>query len=130
MVPTVREAKGVVHEVVMWPGLTSGEVNGVSGDAVSREVVMLVNRWWQPYSFAGATQGPALMGRGWGIKAEQGPSKKGSVTPVPEELRANQETKARTQWANLEGIQKSGHTRDTPPWHPSTRFKAAQGLPA
>ena len=26
MVPTVREAKGVVHEVVMWPGLTSGEV--------------------------------------------------------------------------------------------------------
>ena len=28
---------------------------GVSGDVVSREVVMLINRWWQPYSFAGAS---------------------------------------------------------------------------
>lgn len=100
----------------------------MSGDMVSRAVVMLVNRWWQPYSVAGATQGPALMGRGWGIQAGQGPSKKCSITPVPAKLRANQETKARSQWAKLEGIQKSGHTGDTPPWHPSTRFKAAQGL--
>ena len=92
---------------------------GVSGDVVSREVVMLINRWWQPYSFAGATQGPALMGRGWGIQAGQGPSKKGSVSPVPAELRANQETKARTQWANLEGIQKSGHTGTPLPGTPA-----------
>ena len=68
----------------------------MSGDVVSRAVVMLVNRWWQPYSFAGVTKGPALMGRGWGIQAGQGPRKNGSVTPVPAELRANQETKAQS----------------------------------
>ena len=37
-----------------WADLWRGQM-GVSGDVVSREVVMLINRWWQPYSFAGAS---------------------------------------------------------------------------
>lgn len=71
------------------------------------------------------------MGRGWDIQAGHGPSETGRATLVAAEFRANQETKAQSQccyWTNLEGMQNSGHTGDAHPWHPSTRFKAGQGL--
>lgn len=73
----------------------------------------LVNRWWQPYSSAWATQGPAVMCRAWDTRRRKAPEKQAEPAVNPAELRANQEPKAGVQsydWANLEASKGWAHT--------------------
>ena len=96
--------------------LTSERSDGVGGGGCSWAVVMLVNRWWLPYTFTWATQALAVMGRGWDIRAGQDPSKTGRASCSSSRTRGKSEKQGRDAECyrpDLEGTQPGGPSEYT-----------------
>ena len=124
MVPTARETKGAVREAVMWPGLTSGEVNWGewghgfqgSGDACKQVVTALQHCRGHPRA---SPHGQRLGHPGRAESQQNSSSSKTQGKP------GNQGTESLGQAG---GDSEEWAHRGRPSRHPSTRFKAAQGL--